>query len=238
MTSTSAAFWFPVLYAVAIGALFSAFIKWNRVKQKAADQDAQWDGYFPENTEKIIYNELAEMHSPEDPAGYKLLTTSLMKRALTDVRRILKIREEKPPLQQMVRSGMMGEDLLEKLLRAEAELDAEVQEVMEDAELYKPGWSKTIFQEATQLVQIQMQREQALEAQRLAQEQTLRDAGIPEDETAETPEDDGSPKETDEERRQRIADELLREEEAEKKKAAKAAKGGTPKGSKTKRKSK
>ncbi|KAI9093100.1 Pre protein translocase subunit Sec66-domain-containing protein [Phlyctochytrium arcticum] len=251
MTSTAVSFWFPVLYTVAIAVLFGAYIKWNRVKQRVAAHDAATDGYFPPHHAKILYNELAEMHSPDDHNGLKLLSSSLMKRAIADVQLIYKIRDEKPPLQQMVRQGLMGEELLEKLERAEAELDVEVREVMEEAELYKEGWGKTIFPEATQLMQFQMQREQQIEAQRLQQEQAalraaeerlVKEANNGDDEGEE--DDSGPPSsqviedntnlpdETDEQRRQRIAEELLKEEEEEKKRASK--KGG--KGAKSKKK--
>lgn len=69
------------------------------------------------------------MYSPEDPNGLKLLTTGLMKRAIEDIRRVFQMREEKQPLQQLVNKGTVGEDLLDKFLRAEQELDAEVNEV-------------------------------------------------------------------------------------------------------------
>ena len=39
------------------------------------------------------------------------------------------MRDEKPPLQQMVRDGVIGESLWEKLIAAEVELEAEIQEV-------------------------------------------------------------------------------------------------------------
>ena len=53
-----------------------------------------------------------------------------MRRAVEDVKRVLKIREEKEPLQQMVQQGIIGEDLLSNLLIVEKELDIEIQEVI------------------------------------------------------------------------------------------------------------
>ncbi|KAI8589379.1 Pre protein translocase subunit Sec66-domain-containing protein [Geranomyces variabilis] len=245
MTSATAAFWFPVLYLTGVGLLFTAYITWNRAKARVAVQHAHDDGYFPPHTSRTQYNELAEMFSPEDPNGLKLLMTSLMKRALTDVQRVFHINEEKAPLQALVNKGTVGEDLLEKLVAAEADLQSEINEVMEEAEMYRPGWGKTIFQEASQMVQMSAQQE----AQRIAQEQQAeiqeraRAAAQAEAESPTSESDLGSPasvasgatptsqtasatsltSETEEERRQRLADELLREEEAEKKRAAKAA---------------
>ena len=69
------------------------------------------------------------MFSPETETGLKLLTTALMKRAMSDVQRAWKIRDEKPPLQGLVKQGVVGEDLWENLTRAEQELDVEIQDV-------------------------------------------------------------------------------------------------------------
>ncbi|KAI8820149.1 uncharacterized protein EV422DRAFT_80679 [Fimicolochytrium jonesii] len=69
------------------------------------------------------------MFSPEDPNGMKILMAGLIKRAVIDVQRAFQIREEKPPLQQLVNKGTVGEDLLDKLVHAEQELDAEINEV-------------------------------------------------------------------------------------------------------------
>ncbi|KAJ3007617.1 translocation protein S66 [Thoreauomyces humboldtii] len=276
MTTSTAAFWFPVLYLGGIGFLFAAYIRWNRASQRVAvartlyvcfynthprplslsdscltstDADAHQDGYFAPHVARTQYNELSEMFSPDDPNGQMLLMTALMKRAVADVQRVFHIKEEKPPLQQLVSKGTVGEDLLEKLNTAEGEMDGEINEVVEEAEMYKAGWGKTIFQEASQLVQMQAQREAQLTAQRaqtLQQQQQQAAAAVPDDHesnaTSPTSTDASSPaassptNETDAERSQRIANELMLEEENEKKRAAgKGGKGG--KGKPTKKKS-
>ncbi len=86
-------------------------------------------GYFPIHREKLEYEELSEQYSPEDPNGNRVLQVALMRRAMETVKRVLRLREEKPPLQQMVREGVVGESLWEKLLAAEAEIELEIQEV-------------------------------------------------------------------------------------------------------------
>ncbi|KAJ1341600.1 hypothetical protein BSLG_003827 [Batrachochytrium salamandrivorans] len=103
------------------------------------------------------YEELAEQFSPDTENGKLVLTAALAKRAVEDVRRVLKIREEKPPLEQMVREGIVGEDLFDKIVRDERELEAELQQVIEDSEMYREGWGKTIFQEASAIAQSQIQ---------------------------------------------------------------------------------
>jgi translocation protein SEC66 len=86
-------------------------------------------GYFPINKPKLEYEELAEQYSPDDMNGKRVLTVALMQRAMEGITRVMRLREEKPPLQQMVRDGVIGESLWEKLLAAEAELELEIQAV-------------------------------------------------------------------------------------------------------------
>ncbi|KAJ3078314.1 translocation protein S66 [Quaeritorhiza haematococci] len=154
-----------------------------------------------------------------------------MRRAMEDVKRIWQIREEKPPLMNLVKQGAIGEDLWEKVVRAEQELEAEILEVLEEADLYRKGWRDTIFQEASKYMQIQIAREAQLQAQMEAannaspgQDET-EEAGEGEDDSEEaqtaspsTPEEEQL---TEEERSQRAMEELIRDEELEKQKLAK-----------------
>ncbi len=89
----------------------------------------QVDSYFGPNLTKDLYEELSEQWSPETPEGSQLLMTGLLKRACTAVARIWKIRDEKQPLSQLVKQGAVGEDLYERMLKAEQELEIEVNEV-------------------------------------------------------------------------------------------------------------
>ncbi|KAI9340310.1 translocation protein sec66 [Obelidium mucronatum] len=115
--------------------------------------------YFPEHLPRRQYEELSEMYSPKDAHGWgdKVLMQALMRRAIVDVQRILQMREEKPQLQALVRSGVVGEAMLENITLAEKETEEECQAVVAEAELYRPGWGQNIFQEAQAVLQQQMQ---------------------------------------------------------------------------------
>ncbi|KAJ3265827.1 translocation protein S66, partial [Borealophlyctis nickersoniae] len=216
MTTATGAYLVPLFYLCGLAALFAGFVSWARGRQRVKQLHDLSTGYFPAHTAKLTYLELAEMFSPDEPTGQKLLTVALMKRAVENVRRAWKIRDEKPPLQNLVRQGVVGEDLWDKLCKAEAELDVEVQEVVEEAELYKPGWGKSIFQEASQLAQMQMQRDAQMAAQQAAQENAELEARLeggaddasPSDPTptsrprADSTASSNGPVETDEEKRQ------------------------------------
>lgn len=79
---------------------------------------------------KAEYDELSELFSLDDPNGRKILETALLLRAQEGIFRAHRIQEEKPPLQQMVREGIVGEDLLEKIVLAEQELNLELEDVI------------------------------------------------------------------------------------------------------------
>ncbi|KAJ3171945.1 translocation protein S66 [Irineochytrium annulatum] len=169
--------------------------------------------YFPPHLQKAQYEELAEMYSPEDEYGSKILTSALLRRAMVDVQRIWQIREEKPPLQNLVRSGVLGEDMMEKITLAEKELEVEIHELMEEAELYKAGWGKNIFQEASTFMQQQanLAQQQAQAAAVAAQQ----GGGAPA--TSPAAATNALTEEEKEERARKAAEELLAEEEKERK---------------------
>jgi translocation protein SEC66 len=87
--------------------------------------------YFPINKAKMEYEELSEQYYFDDPSGNRVLQVGLMKRAMESIRRIMRLQQEKPTLQQMVREGVIGESLWEKLLAAESELEQEMKDVMQ-----------------------------------------------------------------------------------------------------------
>ncbi|KAJ3356336.1 translocation protein S66 [Kappamyces sp. JEL0680] len=158
------------------------------------------------------YEELSEQYYVDDPSGCRILQVALMKRAMECVKRVMRLQQEKPPLQQMVREGVIGESLWEKLLAAEIGLEQEMKDLMEEANIYKSNWGATLLQEASQLAQRQMQIQAQLDAQNDANDQqpaaAVEDSGSPAEETALS----------EEEKRQMIAQELIDEEEREKEK--------------------
>lgn len=71
---------------------------------------------------------------------------------MTDVQRILRIREDKPALQNLLQKGSIGDDLFNSLLAAEKELEAEILEVAGEANSFVEGWGQLIFQTATEML--------------------------------------------------------------------------------------
>jgi len=80
------------------------------------------------------------------------LKAALVRRAIADVQRILRIREDKPALQNLLQKGSVGDDLWNSLLAAEKELEAEIVEVHAEANTFVEGWGQVLFQTASEMV--------------------------------------------------------------------------------------
>ena len=89
-----------------------------------------------------------------DPQAHDaLLRSALIRRAMTDVQRILRLREDKPAAQALLQKGVIGDDTWASILAAEKEIEAEVLEVMHEANSFVMGWGQLIFQTAGEMVQ-------------------------------------------------------------------------------------
>ena len=76
-----------------------------------------------------------------------------MQRACADVRRVLRLREDKPAAQALLQKGSIGDDLWNSILAAEKEMEAEILEVMHEANSFMHGWGQFIFNSAGEMVQ-------------------------------------------------------------------------------------
>jgi hypothetical protein len=116
----------PILYVAGLLVVLTTVVKAIKGKSQVALLESS---YFPLHREKLEYEELSEQYSPDDMNGKKVLAVALMKRAMESVSRVLRLREEKPPLKQMVRDGVIGEELWDKLVVAEQEIEHEMSDV-------------------------------------------------------------------------------------------------------------
>jgi translocation protein SEC66 len=71
---------------------------------------------------------------------------------MTDVTRVLRLREDKPALQNLLQKGSVGDDIWNSLLAAEKELEAEIVEVVAEANSFVEGWGSLIFQTAGEII--------------------------------------------------------------------------------------
>jgi len=136
----------PVVYLfVVFGGLF-VFSFFYR-KRNAAKQ---YDHYFKSHPERDTYVTLLQQSDP--PAHEAVLKAALVRRAVADVGRALRIREDKPALQNLLQKGSIGDDLWNSLLAAEKELEGEVREVVAEANTFVEGWGAIIFPTANEII--------------------------------------------------------------------------------------
>lgn len=108
------------------------------------------ESYFPLHFERNTYVTLLQMADP--PASDALLKAALVRRAVADVKRVLQIREDKAALQNLLQKGCVGDDLYNSLLAAEKEMEAEIVEVVTEANSFVEGWGQIIFPTANEVI--------------------------------------------------------------------------------------
>ncbi|KAG9049671.1 translocation protein S66 [Tulasnella sp. UAMH 9824] len=137
----------PVTY---ITLLVGSLIIFSRIyRKRTAARIAQQEPWFPSHPERDTYISLLQM---QPPVSDVLLKAALLRRAVTDVQRILAFREDKAALQALLQKGSIGDDLWNAFLAAEKELEAEIVEVVGEANSFREGWGQFIFQSASEVV--------------------------------------------------------------------------------------
>ena len=111
-----------------------------------------------------------------------VLKAALLRRATEDINRVMVLRSQKQALAMLLQRGSVGDDLWQRFLRAEKEMEDEVRDVVAEVSLiwapliqdnlyswikanaYSPNWGQTIFQSANESMNNNLLRER-LEAQ-------------------------------------------------------------------------
>lgn len=71
---------------------------------------------------------------------------------MEDVRLIWSVRDSKQALQTLLQKGQVGDELWEQFLQAEKELEAEIVEVVGEANTFQEGYGQQIFAIASEMV--------------------------------------------------------------------------------------
>lgn len=61
-----------------------------------------------------------------------ILKAALLRRAVEDIERIVKLRASKPALQGLLQRGSVGDELMQRFMREEQEMEAEVKDVVSE----------------------------------------------------------------------------------------------------------
>ena len=149
----------PVAYISFLVVSMLVFSKIYRKKTLAtlASNQSSW---FPEgHLERDIYqtlvgaSEKAKNHVSNVIEALEVpLKAALLNRAMTDVRRILRMRDDKAALTILLAKGSIGDDTMKKFQMAEKELEAEILDVVSEANTFREGWGQLIFPTASEMV--------------------------------------------------------------------------------------
>jgi translocation protein SEC66 len=96
----------------------------------------------------------------DPPPPRKVLIAALIRRAMTDIQRVMEIRENKAALQNLLQKGQIGDDTWNHLLETEKEMDSELYEVVQEANHFRPGWGQYIFPHAGDMIQHEKNKKQ------------------------------------------------------------------------------
>ena len=131
----------PVLYlTVLIGSLYTFSTLYRKRQISKADSLENW---FPPHKQRDIYLSLLHLdpaEASESGDGEKklskvsdsVLKAALLRRALEDIQRIVQLRTAKPALQTLLQRGSVGDELWQRFLRAEKEMEDEVKDVVNE----------------------------------------------------------------------------------------------------------
>ncbi|EEH17478.1 hypothetical protein PABG_00041 [Paracoccidioides brasiliensis Pb03] len=152
----------PFAYlGILIGSLATFSSLYRKRKAAKASSLTPW---FPPNLQRDVYLSLLhlepslssssssskEKKAPAVPET--VLKAALLRRATEDIRRLIQLRTQKPALVGLLQKGSVGDDLWQRFLRAEKEMEAEVRDVVAEANAFVPNWGTTIFQSANEMV--------------------------------------------------------------------------------------
>ncbi|KIY50922.1 hypothetical protein FISHEDRAFT_38330 [Fistulina hepatica ATCC 64428] len=133
----------PFLYVIIV---FGGLYVFSHIyRRKLASQSPE--PYFPPHTERNTYITLLQQNAPETT-----LKAALVRRAVADVKMVIRVREDKAALQLLLQKGTVGDDLWNSCLAAEKELEAEIYEVISEANSYVEGWGQLIFPTANEVI--------------------------------------------------------------------------------------
>ncbi|KAL4784258.1 Pre protein translocase subunit Sec66-domain-containing protein [Aspergillus varians] len=156
----------PFAYlSVLIGSLATFSSLYRKRKARKATSLEPW---FPPHLQRDIYFSLLYLEPSASSSKEKekekkvpesVLKAALLRRASEDIKRVMALRSQKPALSILLQRGSVGDDLWQRFLRAEKEMEDEVRDVVNEANAYVPNWGQTIFQSANEMVNNAIVRE-------------------------------------------------------------------------------
>ena len=100
------------------------------------------------------YLELRQTRHPDNPDDLKLLKINLMRRAYTTLPYYFRMKNEGESTERMYKRGMLTDDVYFEIIQLKKYVEEELNDVARESEELSPGWSKSIWQEASQHFQV------------------------------------------------------------------------------------
>ncbi|KAJ2137556.1 translocation protein Sec66 [Coemansia sp. RSA 678] len=138
-----------LVYIIGWGIVFGTFVHYYHKRKSQAL--AKLSAWYPTHPERSIYYSLLTLQATTS-VPEETLRAALFRRAMTDIMRAVDIKSNKQTLQSLVKSGAMSEELTHQFEAAEAENDAEMMSVVQEAEKLQKGWGGSIFYAASEMV--------------------------------------------------------------------------------------
>lgn len=106
--------------------------------------------WFPPHLQRDIYFSLLHLEPSASASKEKekekkipesVLKAALLRRACEDIKRVMALRSQKQALSMLLQRGSVGDDLWQRFLRAEKEMEDEVRDVVNEVRVYHIGQS-------------------------------------------------------------------------------------------------
>ncbi|UZJ51975.1 hypothetical protein CBS101457_001295 [Exobasidium rhododendri] len=179
----------PIGYITVLIVSLSIFSKIYRKRTAMALAMDHGNPWFPEgHPERDIYQTLVQAAASSLSADGTtaaipdvVLKAALLNRAMTDVKRIIRMRDDKQALNVLLQKGSIGDETMSRFSMAEKELEAEILDVVSEANTFKEGWGQLIFPSASEMVAHLKHKEvyYDIHRQRIEETKKLVEAGRP-----------------------------------------------------------
>lgn len=129
-------------------------------------EKTSFEPWFPAHPARDIYITLL---SANPPVPESMLKSALLVRATADVKRIWRIKEDKQALASLHQRGLVGDDTMARFAAAEKELEAEIVDVVSEANTFRNGWGSMIFATASEMAHSEKTRDTVISVGRARQ---------------------------------------------------------------------
>ncbi|KAJ2486240.1 translocation protein Sec66 [Coemansia sp. RSA 2050] len=147
-----------LVYIFGWGIVFGTFVHYYH-KRKAVAL-SKLEAWYPNHEERSIYYSLLALQKTQPSAvSNEVLKAALIRRAMTDIMRAVEVQANKATLPTLVKAGAMSEEFLHQFNAAEAELNAEMVSVVQEAERLQKGWGNGIMPAASEMINSSRLRE-------------------------------------------------------------------------------